>query len=348
MGQREIVTRGMLVEGYMAAKTDDALTRKYLVKEVEKYLAFRIDPLLSAILQMMKIFELDNHSNNIKKCYEMAVPIFEYLDTLDEYERIDLEILSRVICYHADFGKTYELFNKFLDILNERCAIDPSYNGIRISLHYNLTNRILRAKFIDEDVDEELLEEAFTKCYDLVMKVCKQKNKLPQMYTLEIRFGLFHQNISTVQDGLEKLQKTKDRDRTNAARYEISDYLPHIEGDFGVGLRRIVIGQRITKCYKELGLKRGELASKLHISYARLSRILYGLESITADILLTAADIFGVSTGYLLGDEETAEKEADADVFMLNIRAKIHGATAIEKAAVLEAVDFTLNVMRKK
>ena len=150
-----VVTKEALIGDFLKTKTGDTAKNKALSKKMKKYLSKNPTPQLAAVLQILNIFAYDNNNSDIQKCYEMAVPIFEYLDTVTEFEHIDLEIFARVIHYLADFNKTHELFIKALTLLDEKCAIDPSYNGTRTALYFNLTNRILRAKFYEKDVDAD-------------------------------------------------------------------------------------------------------------------------------------------------------------------------------------------------
>ena len=79
------------------------------------------------------------------------------------------------------------------------------------------------------------------------------------------------------------------------------------------------LGDRIQAFRKQNGLSQSQLADKLGISYAQLSR--YEIKDIQppADVLSKLADIFGTSIDYLVnGDNEQKAKTTIQNAELLN------------------------------
>lgn len=61
------------------------------------------------------------------------------------------------------------------------------------------------------------------------------------------------------------------------------------------------LGSRLTQLRESLGLTKSEVARRLHVGNTTYSNWEYGLREPNADMIVTLADFFNVSTDYLLG-----------------------------------------------
>lgn len=78
-----------------------------------------------------------------------------------------------------------------------------------------------------------------------------------------------------------------------------------------------MLGARIAALRKEQGLSQAELAQRLKISPSAVGMYEQGRREPSAQLLVAMAEIFGVSTDYLLTGQARTEAEADALAQML-------------------------------
>jgi len=99
------------------------------------------------------------------------------------------------------------------------------------------------------------------------------------------------------------------------------------------------LGDRIQAFRKQKGLSQSQLADKLGISYAQLSR--YEIKDIQppADVLSKLADIFGTSIDYLVnGDNEQKAKTTIQNAELLNEFKEIDKLPDSEKSVLLKVI----------
>ena len=68
------------------------------------------------------------------------------------------------------------------------------------------------------------------------------------------------------------------------------------------------LGSRLTQLRESLGLSKAEVARRLHVGNTTYSNWEYGLREPNADMIVTLADFFDVTTDYLLGRDTGAWK----------------------------------------
>lgn len=82
------------------------------------------------------------------------------------------------------------------------------------------------------------------------------------------------------------------------------------------------IGKRLLKLRKENGLTQQQVADRVWVSKAMISSYELGSRAPSYDVLIKLAKLFGVSTDYLLGVEETTSGENMIDISKLSLSQK--------------------------
>lgn len=117
------------------------------------------------------------------------------------------------------------------------------------------------------------------------------------------------------------------------------------------------IGQRISRARRYLNINQKELAQRVNITEASLSRYENGIREPKSAVLTRLAEVLEVSTDYLLGltDERTYENsdiskksEKDIKVILENAKEMLQqdGLMFSGKPASKEAVDGVLNAIQ--
>lgn len=72
------------------------------------------------------------------------------------------------------------------------------------------------------------------------------------------------------------------------------------------------LGSRLTQLREALGLTKSEVARRLHVGNTTYSNWEYGLREPNADMIVTLAEFYDVSTDYLLGRDIPSSESREA------------------------------------
>jgi len=335
------VTKEQLTKEFFAFKmAKDPNTYKLIVR-LEKYLLKEPDAELTLFLYVLRTFQADNDQQEFVNCCAIASPIFEHLENTTDWGYTEFYILSMMIGYHSDYGKTRELFQEAMDVLNDgEYTDDPKFKSLCTIMNFNLTLRMLRAKYIDSGVDKDELESSFMRSYKHVIDVCVPKN-IPLQYALQTRRGIFENNLKFVEDGLSKLSELGEKKLYKTTKDEIAEYLVFMDEELSKRLSNFVLGYQVRKRRTELNMTTLDLATALNTDQPSVNAIERGDDGVSVDRLKKLCRILSVGAGYFFGDD--TKKDESADPFIHAIRACMNGTTDSDKTFVVNLINFLLD-----
>lgn len=109
-----------------------------------------------------------------------------------------------------------------------------------------------------------------------------------------------------------------------------------------------MIKRRIDNLLEERNMNQAELAEKIGITAATLSRNINGINPPKAEIVSAIADFFNVSTDYLLGRSDNREILNNIDAFTFALYGEVKDLTDAEKEDILDMVKKMKEIMKKK
>ncbi|MCL2841066.1 MAG: helix-turn-helix transcriptional regulator [Defluviitaleaceae bacterium] len=308
------ITKEQLIERFMTIDVLNKLEMDNDIATLEAYLTDKPDMDLTLKLCVLKTRKADNNQQSFEACCKEAAPVFAHLETIENFEYMDLYILSFVIGYHPDYCKTLEMMSKAMKILSSETYFNNSdYRKIRCAMNYNLTLRLLRAKYLEPNVDEDALNAAFKSCYKQVEEIVLNRS-LPQSQIIKVRKGVFENDTSLIQEGLYMLRKSNNKKIFRAARDEIAKYLKFQKHRFGAGLTNFFTGCQIVARREELGLTIELVARVLDVPISTIEDIEAGRINMSWDYLREICKVLHVDSNYLFfGDDSTKKEISSAD-----------------------------------
>jgi len=295
---KNVDIKEMLLNEYFQLKIRNHEDAEKFIGRLEIYIAKEPDAGLSLVLLILKTIKSNNDQRSFLARCDVAAPIFEQLEHTQEWRYLQLHVLSQVIANHTDFEKVHWFFQKAIDTINEKYAEEVKFKGIHTSLRYNLTVRILRARYIDPDVSLKKLRPLFRRCYDHVMEVCVRKN-LPLQHTLQVLRGVFENKLELITEGLLKLKELGDTRLYKNTKHEIVEYLYYME-DIGTNqeLLDFLTGYQIRERRMELGVDAFTLAMSMDMEEDELKAIERGEATASIGLLMKISRRLGVSLNY--------------------------------------------------
>lgn len=312
-----------------------------LIAKFEKHLAKEPDAELSFMLQSLRAWLAEHEGNDFRTCCAITSPIFEHLTSCLNWSYMELFVLSRAITAHPDFNKTLSLFQEALDLLNdEEYVNDTKYKNIGFAMHFNMTSRIIRAKYHDPGVVMSMLDDLFIRCHDHVKEIHVRKN-LPHQHILKIRRGVYENDMDMINDGLSDLYDVGDKKMYKIVKEEVAEYLTYMDDELGRSMTTFLLGYQLRKRRNLLRLTTMQFADLLDTDQTTINAIERGEDGVSLERLRRMCKILKISADYFLGIERTYESE---DLFLTQFKARLYKATDAQKEQILRHTDVVLGV----
>ncbi|MCL2840641.1 MAG: helix-turn-helix domain-containing protein [Defluviitaleaceae bacterium] len=290
-----------------------------LIKRIERYLAKSTDADLNLASNVLKTVKADNDQQSFDACCAIATSVFQQLEATNPWTHLDMFSLSTVIGHASSVSQTLALYEEMTDLIMDDHADDIEFKKIHYIAQYNLTLRLLRAKYLGSDVEMSKVDELFKSCYDYTLKIAK-KNNSPMEHVLNIRYGIYIDKQKIASEEMLKLQKFGDRKLYRFTRDEIVEFLSYMNTRVRAPLSYILAGSQIRKRRIERDMSTMDLAAVLGTEQSAISAIERGDDGASLDRLQAIAEILDVKVGYFLGDE--SQKIEKSDPFLRAIEAE--------------------------
>ncbi|MCL2840726.1 MAG: helix-turn-helix domain-containing protein [Defluviitaleaceae bacterium] len=335
-----------LIAEFLHHKSSDSIKTNKLIIKFEKELNKSPDAEVTLFMYALKVQKSRDDNKSFKESCAIATPIFEQIESTVTWGYHELLALSFVIGYSADFDKTVSFYKKAQDVLSDKKYVDnPEFVAMGLSMTGNFTLRILRAKYFDKDVSDDTLKPLFQESYNSLMEVFSD-TQLSHKYILEVRRGIFENNMALVDSGLSKLLELTDKKRYASAVAEIVECLANMNELLSKPLQDFFIGHQAKKRRIELKLSVFDVAVALDTDQSTISAIERGDNGVSTHRLSQLAKVLFVREQYFFGDD--TKKLDITDPFIVAMQANIHDATEEEKEFILSFTKQLLSLKNPK
>jgi len=258
--------KDILLAAYNKLDSSDSPGIRKLIKEIASYTNTHgedTDLLLLTQLLTLRLEEINSRS--ITKCRNWAIPIIETLENNTPWNMHKIAFLSYVVCY-APYKKAIQLATEAiqqLDTLHHNEKSCKSYKGI---IYVNLTYALSIAFCYDispsdKDTGAEIrqLFEQYMALAEEAYEYSNKKNDIV-LTMLGIRKALFASDYEIVDAGVDKLRKMKNANWLSLVCDEVAAFVALKPHEITAETLRYIIGHRIKKRRKKLGMSALELA----------------------------------------------------------------------------------------
>ena len=278
-------------------------TSKLLV-ELEEYMAtHEPDVQLELILHTVRANNADRSTVPFVAMYELASPAVELLKDM-QWGQVELDVLSTVIGYIESYSTIEQMLERALNTLESSPLDFKNYHSTKLQFFFNVTLRLLRAKFYDK-IKPEKLAALFAKCSTEAVALCEKKNLSTMRTVVLTRKAIFDGNVTKILECIDGLRATAELAWIQTTSDEIAEYCRHLGPKINKELRQFMYGYRIQKRRKELGITTAELSEFIDSDQSVVNQIERGLKGISIERLEVIARVLQVPMGYILGDDST-------------------------------------------
>ena len=278
-------------------------TGKLLV-ELEEYIAaHEPDVQLELITHTVRANNADGKFASFTTLCELTAPAIALLQDM-QWGHVELTVLGTCIGRIECYTTTVNLMEKALGILKKDYSNDSNLDGLKGIFLFNVTLRLLRAKFYDK-IKPEKLAALFTQCSAEAIALCEKKNLSTMRTVLLTRKAIFDGNVTKILECIDGLRATEEPAWIQTTSDEIAEYCRHLGPKINKELRQFMYGYRIQKRRKELGITTAELSEFIDSDQSVVNQIERGLKGISIERLEVIARVLQVPMGYILGDDST-------------------------------------------
>ncbi|MCL2841618.1 MAG: helix-turn-helix domain-containing protein [Defluviitaleaceae bacterium] len=307
-----------------------------LIEKYKNYLSSIDDLELELILHVLNVWDAESCSKSFAECCNIASQIFHYLEHNMIWTELDIQTISSVIGYHTSVKKTLKIYKELTHMVSSDTS-SVEWKVINFTIKVNMTFRLLRAKYIDSDINISELDNAFIECYDYVY-IRAKNNKSPLQYVLKIRRGVYDDNYDMVSEGLDELLKTGEERLYKNIRNEIAECIAYTGNILQTPLSYLLVGHQIKKARLAANISMLELAHALDIDEKVMLSIECGEYAPTLIELRILADILHVTVGYLIGED--IEKTEMQNLYTIKVNPLISTLLEEDKNFLLDIIDL--------
>jgi len=303
---------GYYIDRFLRFKSDENKELDELIKNLEAYVAeSECDAQLELILHAFKIFKEEYYASSFDDCCSAAAPVFELLKTID-WGWVELQVLASAIGYTPDYKTAVELKQKAFDVLGKSFNSHKSYKSTKMRFNFNISSRLLRARYYENPVPEEI-EAEFDQCVNEAISAYEKWNLDSAKIALLVRKALFHGNSDDVVTHIYALQKTKDKMWIATTKDEVVEYFQALGDNLNTDLKNLAIGHQIRKRRQELRLKVKDVATAIGTATSVVCEFESGARGISNTRLCNVAQILKTDMAYFFGGSGKKVPDAVTD-----------------------------------
>jgi len=298
----------LLEEVFAMKGNQDLVKNKEIRVRFVDYIEFNgSDPQIEDGLRLLDAFAIEFQKSNLEVSSEICAPMYDRLLKTDQWDLYDVRLLAATIGYARTFTRLRELAEKALEKLEEH-SHEERYIRLKLVIHVNSINRMLRAKYFDCDnlVPSKELDEMFNEYVDEVMSICNRHHYPVHKAVTVIRMGLFYQNNNLANEGFEMLSETGAEEVYRMMKEDAEEF------SFFTGIRmskkqlNLIIGDNVRKKRREFGMTLEDVSKALNLTNANIGFIERGERGATSYNLLRLSHLFGVNIDYFYTGVEAA------------------------------------------
>jgi transcriptional regulator with XRE-family HTH domain/ribosome-associated toxin RatA of RatAB toxin-antitoxin module len=247
----------------------DIKAYEQLEKNCESQLKIEKDDQLRDALRITRLQILKKsfgNRNNFKERIEITMPTINRLRNLEaqKWDLYDIRILQCCVAYCETFQKCHKLVIKGLGIL-EKYNDHELYPKIKVSLHMNILMRLTKTKIFEIDPiefqeDSKELNELFDHHANIALALCKSYELKAYEQIVLIRKGLFYKDYKEVDENLEILRKSDNKNLYNMMKAGLNKYNYYNGTSISPKQIRIMMGVNLNKWRTSKGLTAEDIA----------------------------------------------------------------------------------------
>jgi len=188
-------TKDSLIKRYYSLGKTGRSELSVLITDIERYIPeCGPDKELEYVLLALKAYRMDHYKNKFNECCDMLLPVFEGLQDVKGLNFLGITILAQVVNYNANYNKSITLAHKIIDILKKVHSHEKGYLGVVFVVAFNMTLRLLRAKYSTTTGKHKEINAEFSYFLDIALDLCEKYKFAVGKAVLMVRDGVYNGN----------------------------------------------------------------------------------------------------------------------------------------------------------
>ena len=287
-----------------------------LISDIEAHLAEHgPDSKLELALHALKARKADELNSGFDKVCEAAKFVVDKLKDQEDWDFIEFDIFCAVLGRIKSYGFTIAMMKKCFDMLERNFKDLPNYEFRKARIFFEMTNRFMRAKYLD-NVDSQELKKLFDTCAKSAIKMWGELGEVAMRTAVFVRQAIFNGNPDEVLECIKTMEATDDKYWIKSSKDEAVEYVRFLCPNITIKLHNFMIGWQIKKRRKELGISTQEFADMIGSTQNMVSDIERGAKGISPERLYVVMYALQVENpSYFFGEPLVSARVIPKDAY---------------------------------
>ncbi|MCL2841298.1 MAG: helix-turn-helix transcriptional regulator [Defluviitaleaceae bacterium] len=282
-----------------------------LIKKLESYSVENdFDREIEYLLIVIKAGKESYKSSDFELCKNIAMPMFEGLNNIDNLSFFEVVFFARVIEFAPTFEQLKDCESKISALLETKYKHEKSYEVVKWMISTNMLSRLVRAKYPDvnsikTEGDRKEIEKLFSHHLSLTKTICNKMGLLAYLAMAEVREGVFYTDAELIDKSISWLKKNERKTWYPSAIDELLTYYRHLGDEITKSQLDILVGYRIKKKRESENIHIDDAAEYLGLTDKGLEQIESGRIGAKNIHLYKLSYLFNVEMNYFYhGDSD--------------------------------------------
>jgi len=312
-----MMSKNHLISEFYNIRGNDIAKMDKLIAEIEANISKKEpDAQLQLLIHSLEAHKEELSGSNFATICKTVTPILDILQHI-VWGLLEIDVLSFSINHIESYQLTIELMKKAIALLDSKYNRDEHTAARRFLFYFNISLRLLRAKFYDALTPEEFenLEELFEHCINQAISICEEKSSFNGFITyrtvLLTRQAIFHGNADKVLECIHALRNGDDKAWLKTTSDEVVEYCKFMGRNVTTTMKNFMVGYLMKKRRVEIGMTTAELADAVGASQTNINEIERGANGVSGKRLIAVAQVLGVEASYFLGNTQPQNSVQD-------------------------------------
>ena len=328
------------VQTYYQLDYSDLKALDNLISTLEAYLAMHgSDIKLELILHATKVRKEDELNSGFDKVCAIATFVVDILKDQDDWDTVEFDLFCSVLGHIESYELTVAMMEKCFDMLERKFKNLSGYEYRRARIFVEMTNRIMRAKFLD-NIYPQKLKETFTMCFKSAVQMCEKLDFVAIRTALLVRQAIFNENPDEILERIKAMEATGDKYWIKSSKDEVVEYVRFLGNNVTTRLHNFMIGWQIKKRRQELGISTLDFADMIGSTQTAVNEFERGARGVGSERfykIIKALQVQNIS--YLFGEPLVPASVITDDTIIYQAAQRMSNMSEKKKKLILTLIN---------
>ena len=306
------------------------------------------DSKLELALHALNARKADELNRGFDKVCAAAKFVVDKLKDQEDWDVVEFDIFCAVVGRIKDYELTIAMMEKCFDMLERNFKDLRHYDYRKARIFGEMTNRFMRAKFLD-NVDPQELKERFDTCAKSAIKMWEKLGYVAMRTSVLVRQAIFNENPDKILECVKAMEITRDKYWIKSSKDEAVEYVRFLGDNVTTRLHNFMMGWQIQKRRKELGMGTQEFADMIGSTQTAVNEIERGDAGVGTERFYKIAKVLQIhNLSYFYGEPLVNATAITDNIFIYQVGQFMSDISKPDQEFIRDLVKQTVDHIKKK